>query len=222
MAIQEICGNPVVVINAAGKGSRLGLGIPKSLVKVCGCPIVEWQLRLLCRSVKDVRLIVGFDGDSLADFARSVRPDITIIRNSRWQETKTAASLSLGMEGVTSRCISLDGDLLVAPEDFEAVLQCNTDCIGVTQPCSEQPVFVEVTEGLARQFSYSEPSDFEWTGIVNFRPVSLLPSDGNVFEMIRPILPLKIVHVRCAEIDTQNDYLSAIVFWEKIIESHHA
>lgn len=222
MAIQESCGNPVVVINAAGKGSRLGLGIPKSLVTVCGRPLIEWQLRFLCRSVKDVRLIVGFDGDALSDVARSVRPDIKIIRNSRWKETKTAASLSLGMEGVVSRCISLDGDLLVAPEDFEAVLQCDKDCIGVTPPCSEQPVFVEVTDGLARKFSYSEASDFEWTGIVNFRPINLLPSDGNVFEMIQPILPLEIVHVRCAEIDTQSDYLSASVFWKKIIESRHA
>lgn len=213
---------PAVVINAAGMGSRLGRGIPKALVKVCGIPLIEWQLRFLCHGISNVRLVVGFEGDALAKVARAIRPDITIIHNPHWAETKTAASLSLGMQGITTRCISLDADLLVDPQDFELMIRANQNCIGLTRPNSEQPVYVDVTQNLARSFSYTQTSDFEWTGLVNFNPKQIQPADGNVYEMISPLLPLDFVLVHCAEIDTPSDYIAANTFWQRILDTQYA
>ena len=47
-----------IIIAAAGRGKRLGLGLPKCLVRVQNRAIIEYQLHLV-RHIPHVRLVVG-------------------------------------------------------------------------------------------------------------------------------------------------------------------
>lgn len=206
---------PTVIINAAGMGTRLGHNLPKSLVKVCGKPIIEWQLLKLCHEIEDIRLVIGFKGDELATIARAIRPSIQIIENPNWQSTKTAASLSLGMQNAHDRCISLDGDLLVAPNSFNKFIKASHNMIGVCTPNTTFPVYVTLNQNnLGSGFSYEEKSPFEWTGLVNFDRHQISASQANVYEMLTPILPIAIQQINCAEVDTPEDLLVAEAFWK--------
>lgn len=209
-----------VVINAAGCGSRLGMNIPKSLVEVAGRPILEWQLQELCQSVERVRIVVGYMREQVAELARRLHPSIEVIVNDQWKVTKTAASLSLGMAGVTGRCVSLDGDLLVHPADFQRLVCADHDVIGVAKASSSQPVFA-VLDGAqtCTVMSYSLISPFEWTGLVNFDPSQVAPAQNNVFEMIECLLPVPTVCVRCCEVDTPADFLNATRVWPKYVNT---
>ncbi len=206
--------NATVIINAAGCGSRLGMKLPKSLVKVAGRSMLEWQLGEMCPSVQGVRIVVGYLGERVAELARHLRPSIEVIVNENWKTTKTAASLSLGMEGVAGRCVSLDGDLLVHPDDFRELLLIDHDMIGITEVNSSQPVFAVVDEqGRCSEMSYTKLSPYEWTGLVNFWPKYVAAGQGNVFEMIECLLPAPTMKVRCCEIDTPADLLNAARVW---------
>jgi choline kinase len=205
-----------VVINGAGCGSRLKMNMPKSLVAINGRTILDWQLTEMCRSVSRVRMVVGYMGDQVAQLARRLRPSIEILVNDRWRETKTAASLSLGMAGVQGRCVSLDGDLLVHPADFQNLLSLQQDAIGVCDANSSHPVFAIVDQsGDCTAMSYDRVTPFEWTGLVNFSPDTVTPSTGNVFEMIEVLLPAPVVNVRCCEVDTPADFIRANQIWPR-------
>ncbi len=207
-----------VVINAAGCGSRLKMNIPKSLVEVAGCSILEWQLNELCQSVESVRIVVGYMGETVARLARRLRPSIEVIFNEEWKTTKTAASLSLGMLGVAGRCVSLDGDLLVHPADFYSFVSAQKDLIGVSKVLSSQPVFAIVDDSEACvEMSYTKLSPYEWTGLVNFDPPRVAPAKNNVFEMIECLLPAAIYPVRCCEVDTAGDLLAANRDWPRYL-----
>lgn len=206
-----------VVINAAGRGSRLGKNIPKSLVKVGERFMLDWQLTEMCRHVENVFIVVGYMAEDVSTLARSLRPDIRVVVNERWASTKTGGSLSLGAALVQQRCLSLDGDLLVAPDDLELILGSTTDLIGISSPASKQPVFAQLDgNGYCHGFSYDDPSPWEWTGLVNFDPKHITLSDGNVFEMVESILPIQTCCVRCVEVDMVEDLELAERTWPQI------
>jgi CTP:molybdopterin cytidylyltransferase MocA len=197
----------------------LGRGLPKALIPVCGKPILEWQLSLLCRNVRDVYVVVGYMADAVADFARSIRPDVRIVVNARWETTKTAASLSLGASLAGGRCLSLDGDLLVSPADFERLLLCDGDVIGVCAPVSSQPVYARLDERMrCTGFSYDHATPWEWTGLTVFDARTVPTGEGNVFEMIDCLLPAPAMTVRSVEVDTPDDLLIAETTWPRILE----
>ena len=52
--------------------------------------------------------------------------------------------------------------------------------------------------------------DEEWTGITMLRTKSTDDTDGHVYGMIEPKLPIRHLHVRMKEVDTPNDYKNAI------------
>ncbi|MEZ6138200.1 MAG: NTP transferase domain-containing protein [Pirellulaceae bacterium] len=208
-----------IVINAAGCGSRLGKNLPKSLVEIAGKPILEWQLTTLCQFGDAVRIVVGYRGDEVGELASRVFPGIEILQNKTWKTTKTAASLSIGANGLEGRCLSLDGDLLVHPEDFRRILLAGENMIGVTQPGTSHPVFADVnSSGFCTGLSYGKKSRYEWTGLVNFFPPEVPPSDRNVYEMIEGILPVAAMDIRCVEIDTPEDLLRADQDWPTLLE----
>lgn len=209
-----------IVISAAGCGSRLGHNLPKSLVEVAGKPILAWQLTRLCRTDDRVRIVVGYKGEQVAALAKKHFPKIEILYNERWQTTKTAASLSLGAAGLTGRCLSLDGDLLVHPDDFRRLVDSPSDMIGTTEVSSTHPVYAVVDDdGLCHELTYTVVTPHEWTGLVNFRPSEVPGNTGNVFEMIDCLLPVRATRVRCAEVDTPADLLLAEQRWPGYVGS---
>lgn len=210
-------GGASVVINAAGCGSRLGRNLPKSLVQICGHPILEWQLTVLCRNVDVVILVVGFLGETVAALARAIRPDVKILSNDRWSTTKTAASLSLGASHSKGRCLSLDGDLLVAPAHFNLMLHSDHDVIGVVRPSTSHPVYALLNaSGMCIGFSQEKVTSWEWSGLVNFDPSRVPNGEGNVFEMIDCILPAAALEVQCVEVDTPEDLVLAEQHWPRL------
>lgn len=207
-----------IIICAAGCGSRLGAGLPKSLVEVNGRPILEWQLSSMCLPTDRVRIVVGYMGLDVARLAKKLMPSVSVLFNDSWATTKTAASLYLGASGLKGRCVSLDGDLLVSPSDFRALVQYDRDVIGVTSAFSENPVFAELNAaGDCIGFSYDKKTNWEWTGLVNFEAGSLPECDKHVFQMISGHLPMATLEIDCCEVDTPDDLKIAQKNWKSMV-----
>ncbi len=210
-----------VVINAAGRGTRLELQRPKALAELAGAPAIAWQLRML-RDIADVCVVVGFHADAVIAAARAERPDIKVIYNPEFETTKTASSLMLGAAGHDGYVLSLDGDLLVHPHDLHGFITANRTQIGIGPIQSVEPIGAMLDDdGQVSGFAYVDPSlpGNEWTGLVVFPAAGahLGPHDGHVFELIEPLLPVAAVPVRYREFDYPSELPAAEHFVEELI-----
>jgi choline kinase len=209
-----------IVMSCAGSGSRLGLGCTKALVKVCGEPLIHWNLAML-KNYEDVVCVVGFQAEEVIATVCAVRSDVTFVFNHDFATTGTAASLAMGSRWKTGSIVSLDGDLLVHPTDFAGFVEASEPTIGICEPLSADPVFVDCyqnDEGLwAKQFSRTVfgTGAYEWTGLVNISASRIQASDArgdakhHVYEMMEREMPMKAKLVRCREIDTPEDHREA-------------
>jgi choline kinase len=195
-----------VVINAAGLGTRLGLNCPKSIVEINGKPILGWQLDLL--EDVDVVVVAGFLAGSIVDYLRQSRPDVPVVLNHDFRSTGTAASLALGARIADDWVVSLDGDLLVAPDSMSAFLKERTRLVGLTKLASDSPVGVEldVDTGDVTRMDFEIDSDMEWSGLLRFpRDEVRRFGTGHVFESLLSHMPLPSREVDCVEIDEPDD-----------------
>lgn len=216
-----------VVINCAGTGRRLGLGKTKAMVSVLGEPLISWHLRLV-RDIDDIVVVAGYQAPELIDTVLAARPDAAFAFNHDYATTGTAASFVRGARGAVGDVISLDGDLLVHPEDFRTFLADDTPCVGVAPRTSADPwlTSVERVEGeLAATGFHRDGDGLEWTGLTRV-PGTLIDesvrtghAEGHVWELLTPHLPLPIRHVRTREIDTAADYDQAVAWLAPIV--HH-
>lgn len=214
-----------VVINCAGEGRRLGLGTTKVLVSVLDEPIISWHLRML-EKVDDVVVVVGFQSTDVIDAVRAIRRDVVIAFNHDYASTGTAASLAIGARGAKGDVISLDGDLLVHPEDFALFLRSPSPCLGVTEPITDNPVFVTTREEeggtIATAFRRTAPG-LEWTGLVRVPAAAIAQAHAShraqhhVYEMLEPFLPIPALPIRVREIDTADDYERAVTWFASIV-----
>jgi choline kinase len=213
-----------VVVNCAGEGRRLGLGSTKALVSVLGEPLITWHLRML-RDVEDVVVVVGHQAADVIDVVTAQRRDVAFAFNHHYKTTGTAASLALGCRGARGDVISLDGDLLVHPEDFAGFMDASGACLGVAPPTTSDAVFtsVEDRDGVpaATAFNRTGPG-LEWTGLLRV-PGEVVQdahaehrTAGHVFEMLVPHLPIAARDVRAREIDTPDDYDRAVTWMAPI------
>ena len=215
------------MISCAGEGRRLGLGKTKALVSVLGRPLIEWHLRIL-RHVEDVVVVVGHQGREVIDVVTGLRRDVALAFNHDHATTGTAASLALGARGAPGDVVSLDGDLLVHPADFDAFVREPDPCLGVAPPTTSDAVFATVERGAGgpAATSFNRTGDgLEWTGLLR------VPGDvvhtaqarrgalGHVYEMLAPHLPLPVREVRAREIDTPEDYDRALAWIAPIAEA---
>jgi len=219
---------PTVVINAAGRGTRLGQARPKCLVPFAGQPLIHWQLQTVAQ-ISDIVVAIGFQADDVKREVLARRPDARFVVNERFASTGTASSLCLAAKNCTGPVLSLDGDMLVHPGDLAYLLSAPMPCIGLSPVQSNAPVIVEVlreqangTEHALRFLSGAQDSRpgmyYEWTGLVAFDPQSLdLSAEGHVFQLISPLLPCYTVHVRCCEIDFPDELPSMQTFIDELI-----
>lgn len=203
---------PSVIINAAGRGTRLGQSRPKCLVPFLGQPLIHWQLQTVAQ-VEDIVVAIGYQAEEVMREVVARRPDARFVFNEKFSSTGTASSLCLAARSCSGLVLSLDGDMLVHPVDLARLLTAPYPCIGLSPVQSNAPVLVEVTRHgnsmgeFASRFIYQTPATaqavcYEWTGLVVFAPTSLpLDAEGHVFQMITPLLPCHTIHVRCCEID---------------------
>lgn len=208
--MRQLCGEyddeKSVVISCAGIGSRLGLGLTKALVQINGNSLISWQLKLF-KAVKDVRIVIGFQGGEIIEEVRKYRDDVIFCYNHRYFETKTGASYYLGARHANHETLEWDGDLLVHPDDVKKLLATSGEFICYADKTSDDAVFVQTNEnGDVLCFS-REQGDYEWTGPACMNKQHLIYSTQNVFNMFEPYCPMKGIKVRAYDIDTYNDYI---------------
>lgn len=195
-----------VVISCAGIGSRLGLGLTKALVEINGQSLISWQLRLF-KAVKDVRIVIGFQGSEIIKEVRKHRSDVIFCYNHRYFETKTGASYYLGARHANHFTLEWDGDLLVHPDDVKCLLEASGEFICYAEKTSDDAVFVQTNENGEVMCFSRESGDYEWTGPACMEKRHLTYCSQNVFNMFEPLCPMRGVKVRAYDIDTYNDYL---------------
>lgn len=211
------------VLNCAGLGSRLGLGRTKALLYLEGRPLIHWQLDLL-KEVKDVRIVIGFEAQEVINTVLAIRSDVLFVFNHDYYSTKTGFSLALAAAYTDNFVISLDGDLLVHPEDFKYFLSLDEECLAYTEINTEQPCYIELenknNKEYITQFTTKKKS-YEWTGLVQIHASKIKPTNSHVYKMLTPYLPLPAVKIKSQEIDTLSDYNRAIHWLRTVYPRNH-
>ena len=113
--------------------------------------------------------------------------------------------------------VSLDGDLLVHPDDLMRVLHSDKECVCGAVPCTEDPMLMKTLtqNGQIYGVGFSrEEGEYEWTGLAQVKTARLTPGDHHVCDMMVPLLPLPMELIRTKEIDTMADYEHAVA-WVK-------
>lgn len=203
-----------VVICCAGMGTRLGIGSTKALVDVCGKPLIIRQLEML-KDYDDIRIVVGYQAERVIHVAKEHRKDVVFAFNYQYETTGIAASLSKGIVGSRKYIVAMDGDLLINNQDFESFMKYDGECLGGCVPSSDEPIYMK-TDEKDQVIAFSrKSSNLEWSGIAKLESKRLTPARDQVFEMITPLLPLKLFMLRARDIDTPEDYEKMIDWMER-------
>lgn len=202
-----------IIISCAGMGTRLGIGTTKALIDINGKPLIIHQLENLPADL-DVRIVVGYQAERVMEVVSQYRKDITFVFNHEYKTTGTGASFSKGLVGANEVVIALDGDLLVHPDDLKTFLSLDYDCIGGCDPTTDNPVLMTIDENENVVEFSRERGSLEWTGLVQIEQAKLTPGTGHVYQMLEPVLPIKVMKIRTKEVDTPNDYENALA-WVK-------
>lgn len=201
-----------VVISCAGMGNRLGLGTTKALVEVDGKPLIIRHLEMLERE-KDIRVVVGYQAEKVIDVVRDYREDVMFVFNHYYRETGSGASVALASKYANEYILSLDGDLLVHPEDMEKILACEYEFVSGGVPGTDDPWMLQTYEENGGEFvsGFSKNmGTYEWNGITQMKSQKMQNGTGHVFQLIEPYLPVPFLELRTREIDTINDYERAV------------
>lgn len=200
-----------VVICSAGMGTRLGIGTTKALIDICGKPLIIRQLELL-DGYDDVRIVLGYQAEKVIEVVNNHRKDVMFAFNYDYQNTGAAASLSKGIINSRKYIVSIDGDLLINPNDFDKFINYDGECIAISKNVSDEPVNVKIEHN--RAISFCKTSDYEWSGMVKVKRDSLKFQKGHIYEMLTDALPMDVMNIETRDIDTQDDY-ERTVKWVK-------
>ena len=199
--------NKTVIISCAGVGKRLGRGIPKAIVEVCNEAMILRTLKLL-DDVEDVRIVVGYKPNLVIEKALSYRKDVLFVFNHDYLNTGTGASVLLASKRARDYILTIDGDIIIHPDDMKKLLKKTGEFVGVTDISTDDPVLTTTKDGMVTGFS-REKGDYEWTGITQLKTAELPDTTGHTLTLVEPKLPLPLVKVRMKEIDTENDFIVA-------------
>lgn len=205
-----------IIIGCAGMGNRLGLGTTKALVEIDGKPLIIRHLEMLDNE-KDIRVVVGYQAEKVIEIVRKYRDDITFVFNHNYKSTGTGASVALASQYANKFILSLDGDLLIHPEDMKIILNCNYEFVSGSISETDDPWMLQTYEENGQEYvsSFSKNiGTYEWNGITQMKSQKMLNGTGHVFQLIEPYLPVRFLHIRTKEIDTINDYERAVT-WVK-------
>ena len=123
------------VILAAGFGSRLMPltgNIPKCLVKVCGIPIIEHQIKAMQKhGINKIYIVGGYYCEKLEEFfSEYVGSSITIINNQDYETTNNMYSLSLLSEKLSGEeFILCNGDVVYDEAIISSILDSKLENI---------------------------------------------------------------------------------------------
>lgn len=201
-----------VIISCAGMGNRLGMGNTKALIEIEGKPLLVRHLEML-KDENDIRIVVGYQAEEVIKVVRQYRKDITFVFNHSFRETGTGASVVRASQYANEYILSIDGDLLVHPNDMKKILECNYEFVGGGIPDTDDPWMLQTYGGSEKEcvtgFSKTN-GNYEWNGITQLKSEKIRNGTGHVFQLIEPYLPLPFMLLKTKEIDTINDYERAI------------
>lgn len=203
-----------VIISCAGMGNRLGLGTTKALVEIDGKPLIVRHLENL-KAETDIRIVVGYQAEKVIDVVRKYRQDVLFVFNHNYRDTGTGASVALASKYANEYILSLDGDLLIHPEDMKKILECDHEFVSGGVPETDDPWMLQTYEENGKEYvsSFSKNiGTYEWNGIAQMKSSKMLNGTGHVFQLIEPYLPVPFMELRTREIDTINDYERAVAW----------
>lgn len=197
-----------IIISCAGMGNRLGLGTTKALVEVDGKPLIIRHLENL-QEEEDIRVVVGYQAEKVIKVVNQYRKDILFVFNHDFRNTGTGASVALASKYANKYILSLDGDMLIHPEDMKKILECRHEFVGGNPIESDDPWMLQTFEQggkeLVSAFSHCM-GNYEWNGVTQMLSSKMLNGNGHVFQLIEPYLPVPFMELRTREIDTIHDY----------------
>ena len=201
-----------VIIGCAGMGNRLGLGTTKALIEVDGKPLIIHHLQYL-DDEKDVRVVVGYQAEKVIQVVNSYRKDILFVFNHNYRTTGTGDSVALASKYANEYILTLDGDLLIHPDDMKVILERKTEFVGGNPIESDEPWMLQTYEKEGKELvsAFSKcMGNYEWNGVAQMKSSKMIGGSGHVFHLIEPHLPIEFMNMRTREIDTVNDYERAI------------
>jgi L-glutamine-phosphate cytidylyltransferase len=119
------------IIIGAGRGSRLQHRtdeVPKTLVEVLGRPMLDWILEALAAGGfqrKDVVFISGY----AEHVVRARYPELTFVRNERWEHNNILASLLCAREHLRGGFVSTYADIVYEPGIVERLVRAPEDLV---------------------------------------------------------------------------------------------
>ena len=201
-----------VIISCAGMGNRLGLGTTKALVEVEGKPLIMHHLEKL-KDESDIRVVVGYQAEKVINVVRKHRKDVVFVFNHNYRETGTGASVALASQYANEYILSLDGDLIIHPDDMKKILECDHEFVSGGIPDTDEPWMLQTYKDDGKEFvsAFSKNiGNYEWNGITQMKSAKIKNGQGHVFQLIEPYLPIPFLELRTREIDTVNDYERAV------------
>ena len=202
-----------IVISCAGMGNRLGLSTTKALLEIDGKPLIFRHLEML-KDEEDIRVVVGYQAERVIDVVSKYRKDVLFVFNHDYRNTGTGASVALAAKYANEYVLSLDGDLLVHPDDMKKILECDYEFVGGNTPETDDPWMLQTysdEKGAEMVSAFSKcVGNYEWNGITQMKSAKLQKGLGHVFQLIEPYLPVRFMNIRTREIDTIGDYERAI------------
>jgi choline kinase len=206
-----------IIINAAGMGTRLSFGHTKALLEIGGKSLIYHHLDAV-EDYNDVRIIVGYDYQTLIDAVLKRRRNVTFVFNHVYKSTGTLGSFFRGSRLANEMVVSLDGDLLINPTDLKKFLNSNRETIGYIPTYSDNPVCVDIIKKNSEYFAtkfHRQKSQYEWTGLVQVRRDKITDQFEHVYQTLEPHLPMKAMQVDCREVDSPKDLVEAMKWaWE--------
>ena len=194
-----------VIISCAGMGRRLGIGTTKALIEIENKPLIIRHLEAL-KDVKDIRIVVGYHAEKLIKVVTDYRKDVTFVFNHDYMNNGTGASVCLALRNSSDKILTIDGDIIIHPKDYEDILATTDEFIGVTNPSTDNPVLVDLNSAdQVTEFSRTHGT-LEWTGIMQVKKERINTGVGHVYQLIENSLPIKAKKIRLKEIDTPNDF----------------
>lgn len=190
-----------VVIPAAGKGTRLGLGIPKALVPILGVPLIQWQLEAL-KDEKDVVVVVGYKGEEVADIV--YKYDKKVVWNYTYETTGVSYSVGLGCQDVTNPILVLDGDVLPTTEGLAPFLSFSGEYLaGIREKQNSSDAIYAVLDKNNNVVNFNRKlGDAEWACVCVASPKIFKLSKEYIFDRLNTVSPVPSTYTDFPEIDT--------------------
>ena len=201
-----------VIISCAGMGTRLKQQKPKCLVDIEGKSLIQRHLQQFS-DVDDLRIVVGYKSDEVINEVLKYRKDVTFVFNGEYMKNGTGASVCRATPYSNQYIITIDGDLIIHPNDINKILKSDKEFAGVCKASTDNPMLTKIEGNNVVGFSRDEGT-YEWTGISRFNVDKLVKGEGHVCGLLESFLPLPYLFLNTKEIDTPHD-LECAVKWIK-------